>query len=294
MHLGLDLGGTNIKTVVLSTADANAERLFEDIIPTQADDGPDAVASALAAAAESARDCCDVTTLGVPGHFDRGTGEVVLFPNLVGPWEGYPLRQRLEDATGLSAWMVNDARAFTLAEGTLGAGRGCQTLACFTLGTGVGGGIMIDGRLHRGAFGVAGELGHQTIVPDGPLCGCGNRGCVEALTKADALVALAGKSSADEVFAAAAAGETRSAEAVSTVAGYLALGLTNVVTILGPDRIVVGGGIADAGELLFEPLRKAVKERVTLVPTDGIDIVPAELGNFAGAVGAAVAGAIRP
>ena len=96
------------------------------------------------------------------------------------------------------------------------------------------------------------------------------------------------------VLAAAAAGETRSAEAVSTVAGYLALGLANVVTILGPDRIVVGGGIADAGKLLFEPLRKAVKERVTLVPTDGIDIVPAELGNFAGAVGAAVAGAIRP
>lgn len=153
---------------------------------------------------------------------------------------------------------------------------------------------MIDGRLHGGAFGVAGELGHQTIVPDGPLCGCGNRGCVEALTRADVLTSLAGKETAEEVYSAAAAGEEKSLAAIRQVAEYLGIGLANVVTLLGPDRIIIGGGIADAGELVLGPIRQAVRARVTLVPTDQIDVVAASLGAGAGALGAALAGVLRP
>ena len=129
--------------------------------------------------------------------------------------------------------------------------RAVDIVVCVTLGTGVGGGIMIDGSLHGGAFGVAGELGHQTIVPDGPLCGCGNRGCVEALTRADVLASLAGKEYSRGGLRGSGRGEERSLAAIRQVAEYLGIGLANVVTLLGPDRIIIGGGIADAGELVL-------------------------------------------
>lgn len=296
MHLGLDLGGTNIKVATLSGTDNGFEVLTTDSVETGAANGPEAVAANLIEVGSKVTGAQPMNTLGlgVPGHFDRETGQILLFPNLPGNWEGFPLRDRVESGLGIPTWMINDARAFTLAEGILGAGKGCNTVACVTLGTGVGGGIMIEGKLHRGAFGVAGEIGHQTVIPDGPQCGCGNRGCVEALTKADVLASLAGKETAAEVFEAARHGEAESVDAVAQVAGVLGIGLSNVVTLIGPDRIVVGGGIAEAGDLVLDRIEEAVKSRVTLVPTDKIEIVPAHFGRFAGAVGAALAGAIRP
>jgi glucokinase len=295
-HLGLDLGGTNIKIATLRGTGDDFEVEWTSSIKTGADDGPDAVTEHLITAGLTAIEATgdvDTVGLGVPGLFDRDTGRVVLFPNLPGPWPGHPLRGRVEAGLESPTWMVNDARAFTLAEGLLGAGRGCSTVVCITLGTGVGGGIMIEGKLHRGAFGVAGELGHQTVVPDGPLCGCGNRGCVEALTRSDVLASLAGRATVAEVFEAARGGDDRALAAVEQVADFLGIGLSNVVTLIGPDRIVIGGGIAQAKELILGPIEEAVKRRVTLVPTDKIEIVPAELGKFSGAVGAALAGALR-
>lgn len=295
-HLGLDLGGTNIKVSIVAQDSNGFELVSTNSVDTGAADGPESVTSTLIEVGRSALDRTRVETLGlgVPGHFDRDTGEVLLFPNLAGNWRGFPLRTRVGEALGLDVWMINDARAFTLAEGILGAGEGRSTVACVTLGTGVGGGLMIDGRLHRGAFGVAGELGHQTVLPDGPLCGCGNRGCVEALVRADVLASNAGKPTASAVFEAARQGENRSIAAVSQMAGFLGIGLANVVTLFGPDRIVVGGGIAEAGDLVLGPITEAVKRRVTLVPTEQIEIVPARFGRFAGAVGAALAGVLRP
>jgi len=295
-HLGLDLGGTNIKISVLERAEATFRVVSTGLEATGAEGGPEVVTNNLVAAASAALEAEDISTIGigVPGLFDRDSGAIELFPNLPGDWAGYPLRSRIENALGRPIWMVNDARAFTLAEGTIGAGAGCRIVVCVTLGTGVGGGIMIDGRLHGGAFGVAGELGHQTIVPDGPLCGCGNRGCVEALTRAEVLASLAGKGSAEEVYASAADGDQRSLAAIRQVADYLGIGLANVVTLLGPDRIIIGGGIADAGDLILEPIRQAVRARVTLVPTESIHVVAASLGTTAGAIGAALAGVLRP
>jgi glucokinase len=296
LHLGLDLGGTNIKVAHIAQTQEGFDVVSTDSVDTEAAEGPEGVTGNLIEVGRLAMERADVTTLGlgVPGHFDRDTGRIILFPNLPGDWRGFPLRDLIEGALGLEVWMVNDARAFTLAEGLLGAGKGCSTVACITLGTGVGGGLMIDGRLHRGAYGVAGELGHQTVVPDGPLCGCGNRGCVEALVRADVLAANAGRSSASAVFTGARDGDNRCIAAVSQMADFLGIGLANVVTLFGPDRIVVGGGIAEAGDLVLGPITDAVKRRVTLVPTESIEIVPATFGRFAGAVGAALAGVLRP
>jgi glucokinase len=295
LHLGLDLGGTNIKVAVLSLVDGDYEVVSTASAETNARAGPEGVTANLIEAGRSALDESPAATLGlgVPGHFEPTTGHVLLFPNLPGDWNGFPLRPRIEDALGVDTWMVNDARAFTLAEGTIGAGKGCKTVACITLGTGVGGGLMIDGRLHTGAFGVAGELGHQTVLPDGPLCGCGNRGCVEALVRADVLASNAGRRTAVEVFEGARQGDNRCIAAVAQMAEFLGIALANVVTLFGPDRIVVGGGIAEAGDLVLDPITESVKRRVTLVPTDRIEIVPAVFGRFAGAVGAALTGAER-
>ena len=295
-HLGLDLGGTFIKQAVLEATESGFEVISSDKRATSADSGPEAVAARLVATAVAALDADPAIStigLGVPGLFDPDTGEIRLFPNLPGDWPGYPLRMSMESAIGRPVTLINDARAFTLAEGTLGAGAGCHTVVCVTLGTGVGGGIMIDGRIHTGAYGVAGELGHQTIEPDGPLCGCGNRGCVEALTRADVLTTAAGRETPEEVYSAAQSGDARCVAAIEQVAGYLGIGLANVVALLGPDRIVIGGGIADAGELVLDPIRRAVKSRVTLVPTEKIEVVAAALGSSAGALGAALAGAVR-
>lgn len=295
-HLGLDLGGTNIKWAVLEKAEPPSV-VGVGSVATEAEHGPDHVAARLVAAGQDAASKHGpfaTAGLGVPGLFDAADGNVMLFPNLPGSWRGFPLRDRVSDGIGIATAMINDARAFTIAESTLGAGRGSRIVVAMVLGTGVGGGITIDGRLHLGAFGTAGELGHQTVMPDGPRCGCGNRGCVEALTKAESLVRLAGKATAEEVYAAAARGEARSQQAISEVAGYLGIALANTITVIGPDCVVIGGGIAAAGDLLLEPVRKAIHDRVTLVPVDQVSVVLAELGSSAGAIGAALAGLDQP
>ena len=290
-YLGLDLGGTNIKSVVIEAGEP-PRVVGSASAPTAADSGPAGVIARMVTLGRNTIATHGPVVgagVGVPGLFDKDTGVVELFPNLPGAWPGHSMRAPLAAGLGVPVTLVNDARACTLAEGTVGAGQGCRTLVCVALGTGVGGGIMIDGRLHLGAAGTAGEIGHQTVMPDGPPCGCGNRGCLESFTRADVLARLGGKPTAEDVYAAARAGEPRAVGAVATVAHWLGIGLANVVTVLGPDRIVIGGGIAAAGELLLAPVREAVRARVTLVPTEHIQIVPAALGTAAGAIGAALA-----
>jgi len=290
--LGLDLGGTNIKVAVVETsADGPPEIVYSEEGPTRAADGPDAVTGRLIELGTEAIEesgPVDGAGVGVPGLFDFDTGEIIFFTNLPGPWEGFPLRSSLADGLDVTVNLINDARAFTLAEGTVGAGRGARTLACLTLGTGIGGGLMIDGKLKFGAFGIAGELGHQTVDPDGPVCGCGNRGCLEALARPPAIAASAGKKSFEAVLEGLGESDEESTEALAKAAYYLGIGLANVITMIGPDRIVIGGGVAEAGEPVFEPIRKAVRSRLTLVPPEATQIVPASLGAQAGAIGAAL------
>jgi glucokinase len=294
-HLGLDLGGTNVKLVVLErTADRGEPRIVATTsVPTGSDSGPDAVTdrmieagSALAAAHRPVA----TAGIGVPGLFEAATGRIRLFPNLPGPWLGHPLRERLAEGLGLPVAMINDARAFVVAEAALGAGRGHRTVVGLTLGTGVGGGVIVDGRLHLGASGTGGEIGHQTVEPDGPLCGCGNRGCAEVLAQAATIARLGGRESAEAVFAGAVAGDARCVAAVGSAVRALSIALANVVTVLVPDVIVVGGGIAAAHAVFLDPLRAAIRDRAPLVATEHIRVVAAQLGSAAGAIGAALAG----
>jgi glucokinase len=194
-------------------------------------------------------------------------------------------------ALGAPTRLINDARAFTVAEHRLGAGRGVDAMLGVTLGTGVGGGLVIGGILYLGHDGTAGEFGHQTILPDGPLCTCGNRGCLETLTSADAIVAASGQATVQKSVEAARAGDPRAQQALTEVGRYLGIGVSNVVVLLSVDRVVVGGGVAAAGEMLLEPLRAELRRRVFITNVAAVDVVSAELGIWAGAIGAALHGA---
>ena len=161
----------------------------------------------------------------------------------------------------------------------------------FTLGTGVGGAIAIDGRVLQGHDGTAGEMGHQTIEPDGPWCGCGNRGCLEAFARADQIAAACGTSTAEEAVLRARAGDPRATAGLAQVGRYLGIGIASMVTVITPDRVVIGGGIAAAFDLLVGPIRDELRRRVKTTSLDDVVVVAAELGTWAGAIGAAIHGA---
>lgn len=291
-HLGLDLGGTNIKWVVL---DQDGTPLADGSLPTEGDGGPDHVVERLALAGHEAIAAAGpiaTAGVGVPGIYDATHGRIRFFTNLPGPWAGHPLGAPLSEALGVPVRLINDARAFTLAEARVGAGKGCASLVGVTLGTGVGGGIVLDGRLVLGYHGTAGEIGHQVIdcTPGAPPCGCGNTGCLESFVRAAALASAAGTATAAEAFAADQRGDPRAHAAVEKWIDYLAIGLANVVTILTPDRIVLGGGVASAAGRIIVPLRERFKTHVHLTDPNHVEIVHAALGVRAGAIGAALRG----
>jgi glucokinase len=290
-YLGIDLGGTNSKLAVLEVAGDRRALVATATIPTGPGGDPGEVIGRLGAAGArlvATHGPVAAAGAGVPGLFDEATGRIVLFPNLPPAWTGAAFREPLADRLGLPVALINDARAFTLAESRMGAAAGCPTVVCLTLGTGVGGGVVVDGRLRFGPSGRAGELGHQVIEVDGPPCGCGNRGCVEAFAAGAALCRLGGRATPEAVFAAAEAGDELAVAAVRSVVGRLAVGIANLVTVLWPERVVVGGGVAAAGDRLFGPLRAAVAAAAPLVDPAAYEIVPAALGPGAGAIGAAL------
>lgn len=160
-----------------------------------------------------------------------------------------------------------------------------------TLGTGVGGVIAVDGRVQQGHDGTAGEIGHQTIEPDGPWCGCGNRGCLEAFARADQIAAACGTATAEEAVTRARAGDAHATDGLAQVARYLGIGIANMIAVLTPDRVVIGGGVSAAGDLLLDPIRDELQRRVRTTSLDRVELVTAELGTWAGAIGAAIHGA---
>jgi glucokinase len=294
-YLGIDVGGTNSKLAVLEAEAGRPDPpgdhpggppdpprlLATATIPTGTGDPGEVVGRLAAAGARLVAGHGPVVAagVGVPGLFDEASGRIVLLPNLPAAWTGQAFREPLAAGLGVPVALINDARAFTLAESRMGAAAGCPTVVCLTLGTGVGGGVVVDGRLRFGPSGRAGELGHQVIEVDGPRCGCGNRGCVEAFAAGAALCRAGGRDTPEAVFAAAAVGEA---------VGRLAVGIANLLTVLWPERVVVGGGVAGAGDQLFGPLRAAVAAAAPLVDPASYAIVPAALGPGAGAIGAAL------
>ena len=297
-HLGIDIGGTNIKIVVAERRDGEWSVVTRDQvatrIPADHDAVPRAVTEQLAEVGQRAIHVAGPVLscgIGIPGLFYPETGAVRFLVNIPGPWDGHPVVAPVSRALGVPVSLINDARAFGVAELRLGAGRGASSMIGFTLGTGIGGVIAVDGRVYQGHDGTAGEMGHQTLDPNGPSCNCGNNGCLEAFARADRISEACGTATAEEAVEKARAGDPQAVAGMARVAHYLGVGIANMIVAITPDKVVIGGGVAAAADLLFDPIRDEIARRVWTTSKDEIALVTAELGTWAGGIGAAVHGA---
>lgn len=291
-HLGLDLGGSAIKGVVLQ----GGRQIHTRVVPTRREDAPAGIVAQLAEFGnELAAHVGGVDTAGitVPGTFDLTTGVAHFITNLGGDsWKGVTVRDPVEAALGVPTSLINDARAFGFAESRLGAARACNTAAFFTLGTGVGGAVVVDRKLVLG-YGSAGELGHVTVDADpaAPVCACGNRGCVEVHVQAAAIALAGGRETAEEVIDAARAGDATALGALERAGRWLGIAISIIGIAINPERVVIGGGVAEAGDLILDPARDEVHRRLRMPPTGRVEIVRTALGYEAGSIGAALWGA---
>lgn len=313
LFIGIDLGGTNIKAALVNTDTGEISGLTST--PTHAQEGHAAVIARMAELAHEVisttgqqKDNIGGLGLGIPGLLDLEHGLTLFLPNLPGQWRSVPVRAELAQASGLPVAIINDARAATLGEWKFGAGRGVESCALYTLGTGIGGGLVINGELYLGIGGAAGELGHVSVDFNGPRCNCGSRGCIEALASGPAMSAAGMRAVVQGattkitemcdgdlnqitpalIYQAALAGDTVAREIYQLAGEAIGYGIANVVMALTPRRIIIGGGVAAAGDLILEPIRRTVRERVRVADKDAIEILPATLGNNAGLMGAAV------
>lgn len=305
--IGIDLGGT---TRIGALADGAGNILCRSQTQTEAgyEAGIEGIARQVSALIENAGIAkSDVTALGigVPGRVDSRAGTSFVVPNIQG-WSHKPVAADLKAATGLKIAIGNDVNCAALGELRYGAGRNVQNLLMITLGTGIGGGIAIDNRIYTGPRELAGEIGHMTLDPNGPRCGCGNHGCFEALAGRDAIVnrAILGLQHGREsviaekvswslheitpqvIAEAAKAGDSLALEVLAETGHWIGIALSNAVLLLDPDIIIIGGGIAEAGEPLFGPIRRTLRWRCQLGSFDVRKVVKAELGNDAGVYGA--------
>jgi glucokinase len=311
--VGVDLGGTNI--VVGALSEDGSRELAMRSEPTRSDQGADAVVDRMVrmidtviaetiAATGVKRDACLGVGVGAPGPLDRENGVVLTTPNL--GWTNFPLRQVIAERVGLQATLDNDANCATLGEWWLGAARGARNVVGMTIGTGIGGGLILDGRLYHGGSDVAGEIGHTTIDVTGRRCKCGNYGCLEAYASGPSIAerareALQGdddsllsrmvdgdlaRLTAATVYEAAKRGDDVARDVVRETARFLGTGIANLLNIFNPDVVVIAGGVTQAGEALFDPLQREVRRRAFRAAVDACRIVPGALPGTAGVVGA--------
>jgi glucokinase len=312
--LGIDIGGTNL--VVGSVAEDGSAIHALDSEPTHAEAGASDVIDRLVALAKRAiaktrQELPGVEIAGIgagaPGPLDTKSGIVLLTPNL--GWVNFPLRQIIEDRLGLPAALDNDANCAVLGEWWVGAARGTRQAIGITIGTGIGGGIILDGRLYHGASDVAGEIGHTTIDTEGRRCKCGNYGCLEAYASGPNIAVRAVEAieagaesrlpgyvqgdlhqiTAQTVYEAAQAGDELALEVVNDTARFLGAGIANLLNVFNPEVVVICGGVTLAGDHLFIPLRREVARRAFKPAVNACHIVPCELVGTAGVYGAAKA-----
>ena len=289
--LGLDLGGTKIAAAVVE----DGVILSKTRVDTP-QDGFDSVADALEHCARTLLlEHSDIEAVGVgsPGPLDLAKGIVLFAPNISGMTDA-PVVEELSTRLGKRVFIENDANAAGYAEHLFGAARDLDNSVYVTISTGIGGGIFLGERVIHGAFGAAGEVGHMTILPGGPLCGCGHYGCWETLSSGRAIARDASFSYREnlttvEVFKRAQAGERRALQAVETSAYYSGIGFANLQKALDPDGFVVGGGMSQAGDFYFDKVKASV-ERHT-VDFSAVTLRLAELGTDAGVIGAAAVAA---
>ena len=312
--VGVDLGGTSINVGVVPYEGGKV--LGMRSMPTDLDHGAKFVVDRMV---EMIRGCmrdaareADIPDdgfigigLGSPGPLDRKTGTVIETPNL--GWRNFPLRDLISNSIGLPAELDNDANCATIGEWWMGAAQGIRTLVGVTLGTGIGGGIVLDGKVYHGVADVAGEVGHMTIDSTGRKCKCGNYGCLEAYASGPAIAARAiegletgeplrlpsrvdgdlSRLTAETVYEAIIAGDLYAKEVMHETAKFLGVGLANLINILNPEMVVISGGVTRAGEHLFEPLRAQIRRRAFRHAEENCRIVSSTLGGMAGVIGAA-------
>ena len=311
-YIGCDLGGTNLRAAIV-----DVERgfvLHQMSRPTLAREGHEAVMKRMAELCLQLIQSSGVTKeevggigIGVPGVLDLEKGETLFLPNLPGTWPHVPLRDTIMKLCGLPTSLLNDVRSITNGEWQFGAGRGVDTLAVFAIGTGIGGGLVINGQLHLGIGGTGGELGHTTIDFNGPRCGCGNYGCLEAYASGPAISAMGikvvsqglttrigdlceydlNRITPELIAKAAHQGDDIATDIYEQAGFYLGIAAANICVAIGPRRIIIGGGVAQAGDLLLDPIRRTLNERVTTMPIEQVEVVKSELGNDAGVIGVA-------
>ncbi|WP_028560930.1 ROK family glucokinase [Paenibacillus pinihumi] len=306
IYVGVDIGGTAIKVGI---CDPNGELLHTYEGPTETSKGTDAILNNIAAYARHIVDespfewdQVEGVGLGIAGFLDIPNGIVTFSPNL--GLRNVPLRTVLEEKLGKTVKINNDANVAALGEAWAGAGKDVGHCVMYTLGTGVGGGIIINDKIVEGYAGKAGELGHIQIVPDleAIQCGCGKMGCLETVSSATGIIRMAkdavargdrtSLSMVDNIMAkdvvdAAKAGDEVAIRIVNRAAYYLGKSLSVVSVILNPQRFIIGGGVSKAGEYLFEQIREVFTKLTPESSQEGVEIVPAKLGNNAGIVGAA-------
>ncbi len=314
--IGVDLGGTNIGVGVLPIDGGDGDVLALKSEPTEAERGAKYVVDKIVLLIEEAR--AEVVAqfggtradfagigIGAPGPLNRATGTVIQSPNL--GWRNFPLRDLISNAVNLPAVLDNDANCATYGEWWLGAGRNVDTLIGLTLGTGIGGGIVLNGEIFHGVSDSAGEIGHMTIEANGRKCPCGNYGCLEAYASGPAIArrAIEGlEAGADSlltdlasgkldnitaatVYEAVINGDPYANEVMRETAKFLGAGVANVVNIFNPDMIVISGGVTKAGDHLFVPLRSEVRRRAFKSALDACQLTAAQLPGTAGVIGAA-------
>ena len=305
---GVDIGGTNLRAGMVPFAGGEPAAVMS--APTRPEEGADKVVARVvdmirASLEEVGSDGIAGVGVGAPGPLDRERGVVIETPNL--GWRDIPMRDMLGRPLGLPAVLDNDANCAAYGEWWLGAGRRSDRLIGLTLGTGIGGGIVLDGEIYHGASDAAGEVGHMSVHFGGRRCACGSRGCVEAYASGSAIAARAleglaaagdsilvalvaedsGLMTAEAVCEAAAAGDGYAGRVLEETARILGVAVANLIHLFNPDVVVIGGGVAAAGDRLFDPLRAEVRRQAFRSATEVCRIVPAELPGTAGVIGAA-------
>jgi len=313
--VGVDLGGTNIVVGVLPIDGGTGEVFALRSVPTEAQRGPKFVVDRIVSLIDDAineilgahggtRDDFAGVGIGSPGPLNRETGTVINTPNL--GWRNFPLRDLISNSVGLPATLDNDANCATYGEWWLGAGRQVDTLVGVTLGTGIGGGIVLNGEIFHGASDAAGEIGHMTIGANGRKCKCGNYGCLEAYASGPAIASRAVEGieagaesllpalvngrlddmTAATVYEGVVLGDPYANDVMRETAKFLGAGVANMINVLNPEMVVIAGGVTRAGDHLFMPLRAEVRRRAFKSAQEACQIVSAQLPGTAGVVGA--------
>lgn len=317
-YIGVDLGGTNLRAAVVDTA--SGKIIHQESLPTEANLGQDAVIrkiiqlimDLIRRGQERSYDVGGIG-IGVPGTPDIERGVIAFLTNLPGQWRNVPLKALIEEQVKRPVVLINDVRAITLGEWLFGAGKGNETIVCFAIGTGIGGGVIVNGQFHLGIGGTAGEFGHQVVELDGLPCGCGGRGCLELYASGPAIAAMGVKEvmhghttrigelvnfdlaqiTPELVARAAAEGDKIAIEILKRAGIYLGIAVSNVIGVVSPQKVIFGGGVSQLGDLLLVHVRQTVKEHMHVVPVDQIEFVQASLGSQAGLIGAAVWAELR-